>query len=137
MRFVKFDLPNSHECVYINSPLVRTVRAVSVKNNAQSILAFDVEHSITVAGTPEETVQKLEVASVDLFSPRCARWLDVAETTGVVTAPLARRERDPHVGQRHVAEASLQRLAGGRHQRGCSAYIRSDRAGHGEGSETR
>jgi hypothetical protein len=67
MRFVKFDLPNSHECVYINGPLVRTVRAVSVKNNAQSVLAFDVEHSITVTGAPEETVRKLEVASVDLF----------------------------------------------------------------------
>ena len=67
MRFVKFDLPNSRESVYINSSLVRTVRAVSVKNNAQSTIAFDVEHSITVTGAPEETVQKLEVASVDLF----------------------------------------------------------------------
>ena len=67
IRFAKFELPNSPECIYINGSLVRTVRAVSVKNNAQSVLAFDVEHSITVAGTPEDTVQKLEVASVDLF----------------------------------------------------------------------
>jgi hypothetical protein len=67
MRFVKFDLPNSRECVYINGSLVRTVRAVSVKNYAQSTVAFDAEHSITIAGTPEETMQKIEVASVDLF----------------------------------------------------------------------
>lgn len=71
MRFVKFDLPGSRECIYVNGSLVRTVRAVSVKNNAQSTLAFDPEHSITVAGTPEESVQKLEVASVD-FLPRDA-----------------------------------------------------------------
>ena len=69
MRFVKFDLPNSRECIYINGSLVRTVRAVSVKNNAQSVLAFDIEHSIAVAGSPEDTVQKLEVASSDLFHP--------------------------------------------------------------------
>ena len=67
MRFVKFDLPNSREAIYVNGSLVRTIRPASVKNNAQSTLAFDTEHSITVAGTPEETVQKLEVASVDLF----------------------------------------------------------------------
>jgi hypothetical protein len=69
MRFVKFDLPNSREAIYVNGSLVRTIRPASVKNNAQSTLAFDTEHSITVAGTPEETVQKLEVASVDLFHP--------------------------------------------------------------------
>jgi hypothetical protein len=67
VRFVKFDLPNSRECIYINGSLVRTVRAVSAKNNAQSTLAFDTEHSITVAGTAEETAQKLEVASVNFL----------------------------------------------------------------------
>ena len=67
MRFVRFELPNSREAIYVNGSLVRTIRPASVKNNAQSTLAFDAEHSITVAGTPEETVQKLEVASVDLF----------------------------------------------------------------------
>ena len=69
MRFVRFELPNSREAIYVNGSLVRTIRPASVKNNAQSTLAFDTEHSITVAGTPEETVQKLEVASVDLFHP--------------------------------------------------------------------
>jgi len=70
MRFVKFTMPGSPaESIYINGSLVRTVRAVSLKNSAQSVLTFDVEHLITVAGTPEETVQKLEVASVDFLHP--------------------------------------------------------------------
>ena len=60
MRFVKFSLPNSHEYVYINRSLVRTIHAVSVKNNEQSTLAFDVEHAITVDGTPEQSALKLE-----------------------------------------------------------------------------
>lgn len=40
LRFVKFTLPNSSNFIYINGSLVRTVRAVSVKNYSQSLLAF-------------------------------------------------------------------------------------------------